>query len=94
MWHPTAAAVHEGRFKPSKEYAEVWNRFRYSMDIGERKKAWGELMAYIKEEVPFVVLYQPYESYGLNKSLSWKPLPGHIPYVLDFRAGRITLAGK
>jgi peptide/nickel transport system substrate-binding protein len=94
MWHPTAAAVHEGRFKPSKEYAEVWNRFRYSMDIGERKKAWGELMAYIKEEVPFVVLYQPYESYGLNKSLSWKPLPGHIPYVLDFRAGRITFAGK
>jgi peptide/nickel transport system substrate-binding protein len=39
MWHPTAAAVHEGRFKPSKEYAAVWNRFRYSMDIGERKKA-------------------------------------------------------
>jgi peptide/nickel transport system substrate-binding protein len=94
MWHPTAAAVHEGRFKPGKEYAEIWNRFRYSMDLGERKKAWGELMDYIKEEIPFLILYQPYESYGMIHSLNWKPLPGHIPYVLDFRAGSVSLTGK
>ncbi len=94
MWHPTAAAVHEGRFKPSKEYAEIWNRFRYSTDLNERKQAWREIMAYIREEVPFVLLYQPYESFGMRRALDWKPLPGHIPYVLDFRAGRVALAGK
>jgi peptide/nickel transport system substrate-binding protein len=39
-------------------------------------------------------LYQPYESFGLLKKVNWKPLPGHIPYVLDFRAGQITLDPK
>jgi peptide/nickel transport system substrate-binding protein len=39
-------------------------------------------------------LYQPYESYGMKRSLGWRPLPGHIPYVLDFRAGRVALAAR
>jgi peptide/nickel transport system substrate-binding protein len=30
----------------------------------------------------------------MKKNLSWKPQPGHIPYVLDFRAGRVKLAGQ
>jgi peptide/nickel transport system substrate-binding protein len=94
MWHPSAASFHEGRFKPSKEYAELWNRFRYTMEIQERKKAWVELMTYIKEEMPFVILYQPYESYGMRKELKWKPLPSHIPYVLDFRAGYISMSDR
>jgi peptide/nickel transport system substrate-binding protein len=37
------------------------------------------------------VLYQPYESYGMRKGVTWAPLPGHIPYVLDFRAGSVTV---
>lgn len=37
------------------------------------------------------ILYQPYESYGLRKHVHWQPLPGHIPYVLDFRHGNLRL---
>ena len=51
-------------------------------------------MAYVKEEAPFVVLYQPYESYGMSRKLAWKPLPGHIPYVLNFRAGAVSIASN
>jgi peptide/nickel transport system substrate-binding protein len=88
MWAPSAAAASEGRFKPDARYAEMWERFRFSTDVAERKKAYAELMDYIKNDPPVLVLYQPYESYGMKKSVNWKPLPGHIPYVLDFRAGR------
>lgn len=92
MWAPGAASESEGRFKPAPAYVEAWDRFRYSTDTEARRKAFAELMAMIKEDPPVLVLYQPYESYGVAKSVSWKPLPGHIPYVLDFRAGKVSIA--
>lgn len=90
MWAPNAASNTEGRFKPDAGYAATWERFRFSTALEDRKKAYAELMDYIKNDPPLLVLYQPFESYGLKKALNWKPLPGHIPYVLDFRAGRIS----
>lgn len=94
MWAPTGNSATEGRFKPDAAYAELWDRFRFSTDLAARKKAFAELMLAIKNDPPVLPLYQPYESYGLKQTISWKPLPGHIPYVLDFRAGRIATASK
>lgn len=90
MWAPTGNSVSEGRWKPDDSYAAMWERFRFSTDIAVRKAAYAELMGYIKNDPPVLPLYQPYESYGMKKTLNWKPLPGHIPYVLDFRAGRVS----
>ena len=28
----------------------------------------------------------------VKKSVNWAPKPGHIPYVLDFRAAGVSLA--
>ena len=94
MWAPTGNSATEGRFKPDEAYGKVWDRFRFSTDLEERKKAYVELMNAIKNDPPVLPLYQPYESFGLLKKVNWKPLPGHIPYVLDFRAGQITLDPK
>lgn len=94
MWAPTGNSATEGRFKPDEAYGKVWDRFRFSTDVAERKKAYAELMDAIKADPPVLPLYQPYESFGLRRSVNWKPLPGHIPYVLDFRAGRINTASN
>jgi peptide/nickel transport system substrate-binding protein len=51
-------------------------------------------MDYIRNDPPVLVLWQPFESYGLKKSVNWKPLPGHIPYVLDFRAGKASIVSQ
>jgi peptide/nickel transport system substrate-binding protein len=91
MWAPGGPAESEGRFSPDEDYAEVWDRFRFSEDVETRREAYAELMARIEQDPPFLVLYQPYESWGLRRNVEWKPLPGHIPYVLDFRAGSIAL---
>ena len=66
-------------------------RFRFSTDVDTRKKAYAELMGMIRQDPPVLPLYQPYESYAMAAKLAWKPLPGHIPYVLDFRAGRAAM---
>lgn len=94
MWSPTGNAVSEGRWKPDASFTASWDRFRYSTDLAVRKAAYTELMNYIKNDPPVLVLWQPYESYGLKKNVNWKPLPGHIPYVLDFRAGNVSLGSQ
>lgn len=91
MWSPTGNAVSEGRWKPDATFTADWEKFRYSTDLATRKAAYARLMEYIKNDPPVLVLWQPFESYGLGKGLNWKPLPGHIPYVLDFRAGRVSI---
>ncbi|MBC7801411.1 MAG: ABC transporter substrate-binding protein [Gemmatimonadaceae bacterium] len=94
MWAPTGNSATEGRFKPDAAYVEAWERFRFSTDLEVRRAAYTDLMARIEADPPVLPLYQPYESYGMRRSVMWKPLPGHIPYVLDFRAGRAMLGAR
>ena len=91
MWAPTGNSATEGRFKPGPDYVATWDRFRFSTDLATRKTAYAQLMDMIKQDPPVLPLYQPYESYGMTAKLDWKPLPGHIPYVLDFRAERASM---
>jgi peptide/nickel transport system substrate-binding protein len=90
MWAPTGNSATEGRFKPGADYQAMWDRFRFTTDLAARKAAYAELMDYIRRDPPVLPLYQPFESWGMRRSVDWKPLPGHIPYVLDFRAGHIS----
>lgn len=93
MWAPGGPSEGEGRFKTDADYAQKWERFRFSADVAERKKAYAELMDRIAQDPPFLPLYKPYESWGMRKNVNWAPFPGHIPYVLDFRAGSISVDG-
>ncbi|WP_121631895.1 ABC transporter substrate-binding protein [Tropicibacter alexandrii] len=92
MWAPDGPSEGAGRFNTDDAYAEAWERFRFSKDVDARRAAYGELMERIKQDPPVLPLYRPFESWGMNKSINWKPQSGHIPYVLDFRAGAIALA--
>lgn len=94
MWAPDGPAEGEGRFKPDADYAAAWEKFRFSERIEDRRAAYADLMERIKQDPPLLVLYQPYESWGLRKNVNWAPRPGHIPYVLDFRSGSIELAAN
>lgn len=40
MWSPSGARVTAGTWSPKPEYTEMWNRFRYSTDVEERKAAY------------------------------------------------------
>lgn len=94
MWAPGGPSQSEGRFNTDAAYAAIWERFRFSADIAERKRAYAELMERIKSDAPFLPLYRPYESWAMRKGIDWAPKPGHIPYVLDFRAGSIEFASN
>ena len=92
MWAPGGPSESVGRFNTDEEYAAIWERFRFSTDVEERRAAYAELMERIEQDPPVLPLYQPYESWAIQNDVTWAPLPGHIPYVLDFRAGSIEVA--
>lgn len=94
MWAPDGPSESEGRFNTDEQYAEIWERFRFSKDAAARKAAYAELMDRIKADPPVLPLYRPYESWAMRKDVNWAPKPGHIPYVLDFRAGSISFASN
>lgn len=94
MWAPGGPSQSEGRFNTDDDYAEIWERFRFSKDVEARKAAYAELMDRIKADPPVLPLYRPYESWAMRSNVEWAPKPGHIPYVLDFRNGSITLTAS
>jgi peptide/nickel transport system substrate-binding protein len=91
MWAPGGPSESEGRFNTDEAYAAVWERFRYSTEVAERRAAYAELMELIAANPPVLPLYQPYESWAIQNDVTWEPQPGHIPYVLDFRQGSIEV---
>ncbi len=90
MWAPDGPSEGAGRFNTDEEYAEIWDRFRFTGDVELRRAAYAELMERIKQDPPVLPLYRPFESWAMKASVNWAPKPGHIPYVLDFRNGSIS----
>lgn len=94
MWAPGGPSEGAGRFNTDAEYAAEWEKFRFSSDLADRNEAYANLMERIKQDPPLLPLYRPFESWAMKNSVNWAPKKGRIPYVLDFRAGSISLAGS
>ncbi len=93
MWAPGGPSESEGRFTTDADYAADWEAFRFGKTVEDRREAYGQLMERIKADPPVLPLWRPYESWAMRQAVSWAPQPGHIPYVLDFRAGAIAIDG-
>lgn len=94
MWAPGGPSQSEGRFNTDETYAAAFERFRFGKTVEDRKVAYAELMERFENDPPMLPLYRPYESWAMSKDINWKPQAGHIPYVLDFRAGAISFASN
>ncbi|MEL7000246.1 MAG: hypothetical protein AAFP68_18475, partial [Pseudomonadota bacterium] len=95
--HPLVVQGMESRSSYQSEgffRASTWEKFRFSKETSDRKSAYVDLMDRIKQDPPVLPLWRPFESWGMKANVGWAPKPGHIPYVLDFRAGSITLGGS
>ncbi len=79
-------------FKPENpKWDELYEKARFSMDVKERKQAYAELNRIAQDEVPYILLYQPYESFAMRSDIEWKIPTNYRPYTLGFRAGQIKV---
>jgi len=73
MWGTNGPSEGEGRFNTDADYAETWDRFRFSKDVEARKAACAERMERIKQDPPVLPPYRPFESWARQKSVNWMP---------------------
>ena len=54
-------------------FVELGTAARFSLDEKARGQAYREMTAILLEHLPWIPVLQPIESYGVQKSLDWKP---------------------
>lgn len=89
-WAPTGEAIAQEHFVATKEYTEVFNTARYSLDEGERAEALTKIFDYYRAETPFIYLYKPYESLGMRANINYVQSTNLRPYCFSFRNGDIS----
>ncbi len=73
-----------------KEWEATYETARYGQSIEERKKAYRKLLDLAEEESGWILLYEPYEVYGMKAGISFDIPVAMRPYVLPLRAGQIV----
>jgi peptide/nickel transport system substrate-binding protein len=94
-WSESSWVSELGIWDPENpKWAETYETARFSTDAEARKTAYRELLLMSQDEAAFMLLYQPYEAYGMRDDIEWKEPLGVRPYTLTFRAGQIKVGAK
>jgi peptide/nickel transport system substrate-binding protein len=68
----------------NQEYAESYRRLRYEFDVKERNKISDGLQVLIREEAPWIFLWNQFEFFaGSTRVSSWAPRPDERIYIPD-----------
>lgn len=90
MWNPGGYRVPSDWDPEAEDYLDAWETLRYSDDLEVRREAYRRLQEISRDEVPYSILYQPIEYYGVRSGVNWQPLPGHQAYALDFNSYNLS----
>ena len=67
------------------ELTDLVLRARSSMDPAERERLYADAQRIVYEEVPWVVLFQQVDIYGVRADLAWQPRPDQKIEVFTIR---------
>lgn len=90
LWAPNGNAESLGRYNVPEEDYPLWDAFRFGETDEIRKDAFEKIMDRNTSDPASIALLRPYESWAMTQDVNWAPMPGNIPYILDFRAGSIS----
>lgn len=90
-WSPSGESVQSGHFVPDEEYIAAFNKVRYSTDENERVEGMKDILAWFKDNTPFIYLFKPYESYGMAADVQYE-IPKNVrAYTIGLRSGQIEI---
>lgn len=93
-WTKSSWVSRDKFFRPelTPEWEKLYEVIRFSLDQKERQAAHRRLLEVGETElVPWILLYQPYESFAMSDRVTWS-IPHNVrPYVLSFRAGEVSV---
>ena len=91
LWGPPEAGSSfgtMGRWQMTPEYIRTGQEMLPTMDRTRRAQLARRLMEIADEEVPFSLLYQPIDAFGISNRINWTPTNFH---AINLRAGNISL---
>ena len=78
-------------WKAPKDFNDAVKTIETSADWAERKVAYMKALDLWQTYAPGTILYNPLETYGVKKSISWKP---YALYYMDFRPENLKFTGN
>lgn len=73
------------------EFNELGEKLDRTTDIAQRREVFQKMLDVWEDEAPGTILYQPLETYGVNKSVEWKP---YTSYYMDLRPYNLSFGAK
>jgi peptide/nickel transport system substrate-binding protein len=90
-WSPSSVYAQNGLWAPqAPDWTETYDKVRYGTDPEQRRVALRHLLELVNDEAGWIILYQPYELYGMRNNLDFKVPTALRAYTLPFRAGEFT----
>jgi peptide/nickel transport system substrate-binding protein len=92
MWAPGGPSESEGRFNTDEAYAAAWERFRFSTTVEGPQGGLCRADGAVRGGPADAAAVSSLRILGDVQGYQLEAAAGHIPYVLDFRAGAISFA--
>jgi peptide/nickel transport system substrate-binding protein len=91
-WSKNSWTYSRNLWAPSHpKWNETYETARYGASVADRKAAYRKLLDLAEEESGWILLYEPYEVYGMREGISFEIPVAMRPYVLPLRAGQIAV---
>jgi peptide/nickel transport system substrate-binding protein len=56
-----------------------------TLDVGKREEMFKKIQAFIRDDVPWIFLYDQEDLYGLTKRIQWQPRPDEFVWIYDVK---------
>ncbi|WP_233284913.1 ABC transporter substrate-binding protein [Agrobacterium tumefaciens] len=90
LWGPYNKIQMTKDWQPT-EFNELGEKLDRTTDIAQRREVFQKMLDVWEDEAPGTILYQPLETYGVNKSVEWKP---YTSYYMDLRPYNLSFGAK
>jgi peptide/nickel transport system substrate-binding protein len=86
-WGPNSSFQRQGMFKSTEAFNTAGRALEQETELPRRRELFTNMLDAFEESCPGTILYQPLESYGVKKSVRWRP---YSFYFMDLRADNLS----
>jgi peptide/nickel transport system substrate-binding protein len=86
-WGPAGGPQRRREWTTAQAFNETGRTLEAETDLGKRRQLFARMLDIWEDECPGTILYQPLETYGVKKSVRWRP---YTFYFMDLRADNLS----
>jgi peptide/nickel transport system substrate-binding protein len=88
-WGPAGIQQRIGQFSNVAEFNAAGRALEGEIDLAKRRALFARMLDIWEDEAPGTILYQPLETYGIKKSIAWRP---YTFFFMDLRPDNLSFS--